>query len=62
MPKTKDKKKPHRFEMIGQIYTADMSMLNGVAIRDVENNTEIRATVLEAQSLYESGRLDMPPY
>lgn len=58
----RQKKDPYKYHMLGQILTNDMGMLNGVLLSDTDTGTKIRATVLEAQRLYEQGKVDLPPY
>ena len=51
-----------RYRMVGQILTSDSSMINGILLTDTNTGTNIRTTVLEAQKLYDDGKVDMPPY
>lgn len=58
---SKKKEKP-KYHMLGQILTKDYSTMNGVLLSDNDNGMQIRATVLEAQRLYDEGKVDQPPY
>lgn len=56
-------KKNTKYEMIGHFEKADdPNIMTGVLIRDNDNGQNIRATVLEAQNLYDTGKLDRSPY
>lgn len=56
------KGKTTQYRMLGQFLTADENTVNGVLLEDVETGTNIRSTVLEAKTLYEQGKVDLPPY
>lgn len=52
-----------KYEKIGQFEKTDQpEIITGILIRDQENGQNIRVSVLEAQNLYDNGKLDQPPY